>query len=494
MPIEQEITAARIVVETAEVIAPKATAEGLNLLEIAATKGIGAIPSQCLPSAVLKAMVHVGPKDGMIELSHSAESEIGKARSFEAASQTPYSMLQDLKNFPQLRETQKTDTLVVGGGMTGLSVAERLAGMGIKTMLVDGGRIGEKTSQFAGGMITRAGDPSFVELGEAYGPKTVERYAKGMVNAHQTVMRRAAGLGDKIDFKRADSHQISYDKSAVEEWMRDEHKAVSSFDTGIRIVTGAKAKQIFEPAEAVMTFRGEGQLNPLKYTKALGASAQHAIFENTEVVGLQAGKAGGPVTAFTASGGRIEANRVIFATGTGKTLFRDLDHCVEGAQCFAGIAETKAPVKLLGNAFDTDGAVRSADGVISNRNTEGAYNYFRKPADDLAVPHSEGSHLLLFGGADKMLHETEATRTTGELEEQLQTLFPGSKMLHQWNGLLEESKDGMPIIAQHNELPQVFGIRGVGGSGIDSSQFVADEMAKTIKGGNSVLSSTRFDK
>jgi glycine/D-amino acid oxidase-like deaminating enzyme len=196
----------------------------------------------------------------------------------------------------------------------------------------------------------------------------------------------------------------------------------------------------------------------------------------------------------TANGGRIEANRVVFATGTGKSMFRDLDHCVEGAQCFAGIAETKEPVKLLGNAFDTDGAVRDANGVIHNRDTEGAYNYFRKPADDLAVPHSEGSHLLLFGGADKMLPHTEATKTTAELEQQLHTLFPGSKMLHQWTGLLEESKDGMPIITQHSELPQVYGIRGVGGSGIDSSQFVADELAKILKGGNSVLSSTRFEK
>jgi glycine/D-amino acid oxidase-like deaminating enzyme len=487
MPIEEAITAGRIVVEVAEAVAPKAAEAGLNLLEVASTKAGLSIP------AGIRAMVNVGPKDGLIELSHSAEAEIGKARSFEAASQTPYAK-QDLSSFPQLTETKKTDTLVIGGGLTGLSVADRLAGMGIHTMLVDGGLIGEKTSQFAGGMITRAGDPSFVELGEAYGAKTVERYAKGMVNAHRTVMTRAAGLGDKVDFKPSDSHQLSYDLSAVDEWIRDEHKAVSSFDTGIRIVTGAKAKQIFEPAEAVMTFRGEGQLNPLKYTKQMGANAKHAIFENTEVVGLQASKSGGPITALTANGGRIEANRVVFATGTGKSMFRDLDHCVEGAQCFAGIAETKEPVKLLGNAFDTDGAVRDANGVIHNRDTEGAYNYFRKPADDLAVPHSEGSHLLLFGGADKMLPHTEATKTTAELEQQLHTLFPGSKMLHQWTGLLEESKDGMPIITQHSELPQVYGIRGVGGSGIDSSQFVADELAKILKGGNSVLSSTRFEK
>jgi glycine/D-amino acid oxidase-like deaminating enzyme len=276
--------------------------------------------------------------------------------------------------------------------------------------------------------------------------------------------------------------------------MRDEHQAVSSYDHGIRIVTGAKAKAIFEPAEAVMSMLGEGQLNPLKYTKQMGAQAKHAIFENTSIVGLQAGKAGGPITAFTANGGRIEANRVVFATGTGKNLFRDLDHCVEGAQCFAGIAETKEPVRLVGNAFDTDGAVRDVNGIIRNRNTEGAYNYFRRPADALSVPNSEGKNLLLFGGADKMLPEVAATRTTAELEEQLHTLFPGSKMLHQWTGLLEESSDGMPIIAQHSELPQVFGIRGIGGSGIDSSQFVADELAKTFKGGNSVLSASRFAK
>ncbi|MFA6212382.1 MAG: hypothetical protein WC714_23290 [Candidatus Obscuribacterales bacterium] len=93
-----------------------------------------------------------------------------------------------------------------------------------------------------------------------------------------------------------------------------------------------------------------------------------------------------------------------------------------------------------------------------------------------------------------MLPEVAATKTAAELNQQLQVLFPGSKMLHKWTGLLEESKDGMPIIAQHREIPQVFGIRGVGGSGIDSSQFIAHEMDKVLKGGKSVLSSARFEK
>ena len=242
-----------------------------------------------------------------------------------------------------------------------------------------------------------------------------------------------------------------------------------------------------------MTFRGEGQVNPLRYAQQLGHDATHSIFENTPIVGLQAGKSGGPITAFTANGGRIEAKRVVFATGTGGNLFRGLDHCVEGAQCFAGIAETPEPVKLLGNAFDTDGA-KIVDGVVRNRGTEEAYNYFRRPSDALDIPNTEGKNLLLFGGADKMLPEVQATRTASDMDAQLQTLFPGSKMLHQWTGLLEESKDGMPIIAQHAELPNVYGVRGVGGSGLDSSQFVADEMAKVVKGGNSVLSSTRFQK
>jgi glycine/D-amino acid oxidase-like deaminating enzyme len=488
MPIEETaILAGRVAADVAEAVAPKVTAEALNLLDVSTKQIAGAVPSD------LRALVHLGPTDGLIEIPHSQDVEIGKARLYELSSESPYRK-PDLSSFPQLHATQKTDTLVVGGGMTGLTVADKLVANGIHTIVVDGGRIGERTSQFAGGMITRAGDPSFVELGESYGPKTVERYAKGMVNAHQQVMRRATILGDKVDFKPSDSHQLSYDLSAVDEWMRDEHQAVSSVDHGIQIVTGAKAKAIFEPAEAVMTMKGEGQLNPLKYTKMMGAQARHPIFENSQIIGLQAGKAGGPITAFTANGGRIEANRVVFATGTGNNLFRDLDHCVEGAQCFAGIAETKEPVKLLGNAFDTDGAVRDVNGIIHNRNTDGAYNYFRKPSDALAVPGAEGKNLLLFGGADKMLPHVEATPIAGELEQQLQVLFPGSKMLHQWTGLLEESADGMPIIAQHPELPQVFGIRGIGGSGLDSSQFVADELAKTLKGGNSVLSSVRFAK
>lgn len=475
----------------AEDLAPKATAESLNLLKVAGTKLETA--TREILSSDLRSAIHVGPNNGMIEIHQSVDLQIVRARQFEAASQTPYAVPHH-SEFPQLQGTHKTDTLVIGGGFTGLSVADKLASSGVKTVLVDGGRIGEATSQFAGGMITRAGDPSFVELGETYGEKTLGRYAKGMVKAHQAVMERASRMGNAVDFKPSDSHQLSYNLSAVDEWMRAEHKAVSRYDHGIRIVTGAKAREIFEPAEAVMIFRGEGQLNPVKYSKQMAAQAKHAIFENSPIVGLQAGKAGGPITALTANGGRIEANRVVFATGSGGNLFRNLDHCVQGAQCFAGIAETKGPVKLLGNAFDTDGAMRNASGIIRNRDTEGAYNYFRKPADALVIPHAEGKHLMLFGGADKVLPEAASTRTTAELEQQLHTLFPGSKMLHQWTGLLEESKDGMPIIARHRDLPQVLGVRGVGGSGIDSSQFVAHEVGNILKGGDSVLSASRFAK
>ena len=487
MAIEKGIVAAgELALGVAKKVAPEAAAEGVNLLAIAEKGAASVLPTE------LRALVHIGPKNGMVEISTSVETQIVNARRFEAGSTTPY-LNPNLSQFPQLHETVKTDTLVIGGGMTGLSVANKLASSGIPTILVDGGRIGEKTSQFAGGMITRAGDASFAELLETYGSQTVGRYAKGMMDAHQTVMRRAANLGEKVDFKPSNSHQISYDVAAVDDWMRAEHKAVSGFDHGISITTGPKVKAIFEPAEAVMTFRGEGQLNPLKYTKQLGENAKHPIYENTPVIGIQAGKPGGPITALTADGGRIEANRVVFATGTGGNLFRNLDNCTIGAQCFAGIAETKGPVKVLGNIFDTDGAVRTASGVIRNRDVEGAaYNYFRKPADSLVIPGSEGKNLLLFGGADKVLTEAAATKSTAELGQQLQTLFPGSKMLHKWSGLIEESKDGMPIIARHAELPQVFGIRGVGGSGIDSSQFVANELAKVLKGGDSVLSATRF--
>lgn len=469
-------------------LAPRATAEGLNLVAVAGAQVERAVGSAL--SAEMRAAVHVGPKNGMIEISHSVDAEIVKARAFEAQSATPYARV--MAEFPQLRGTQKTDTLVIGGGFTGLSIADKLATSGVKTILVDSGRIGEGTSQFAGGMITRAGDPSFVDLAEAYGENTLGRYARGMVRAHRDVMQRAGRMGSKVDFQPSESHQLSYNLSAVEEWMRAEHQAVSRYDNGIRIVTGAKAKAVFEPAEAVMTFRGEGQVNPLKYAKQMAADAKHPIFEKSPIIGLQAGLPGGPITALTADGGRIEANRVVFATGTGGNLFRSLDHCVEGAQCFAGIAETKGPVKLLGNAFDTDGAVRNASGLVRNRDNEGAYNYFRKPADALALPGAEGKHLMLFGGADKMLPHTAASRATAELNEQLQVLFPGSKMLHHWTGLLEESKDGMPIIARHSDLPQVFGVRGVGGSGLDSSQFVANEIEKVIKGGDSVLSARRF--
>ncbi|MBU6451106.1 MAG: FAD-dependent oxidoreductase [Cyanobacteria bacterium REEB67] len=183
MPIEEAAVAGRIALEVGESVAPKLAAEGVNLLTVAEKRVVASLPSE------IKAMVHVGPNNGTIEIHHSIDAEIGKARMFEATSHTPYA--KPLGSFPQLQETKKIDTLVIGGGMAGLSIADRLAANGIHTMLVDAGAIGEGTSQFAGGMITRAGDPSFVELGETYGEKTLARYARGMVKAHDGLLEES---------------------------------------------------------------------------------------------------------------------------------------------------------------------------------------------------------------------------------------------------------------------------------------------------------------
>ena len=186
-----------VAVTVAEKVAPEATEAGLNLLSI--TKGKVVSAAESIVPDNMRAMMHLGPNDGKIDIQTSIDPEIIKARKFESESRTAYAKT-GASAHPELQGTKQTHTLVVGGGFTGLSIAEKLSASGVPTMLVDAGRIGEGTSQLAGGMITRAGDPSFVELEEAYGTRALGLYAKGMVRAHATVMQRAATMGGESRF------------------------------------------------------------------------------------------------------------------------------------------------------------------------------------------------------------------------------------------------------------------------------------------------------
>jgi glycine/D-amino acid oxidase-like deaminating enzyme len=430
--------------------------------------------------------VYLGPNDGLIKIDPSSshmEPQIVLARQFEHDSTSAFAEVRQ-QSMPT-HINKETDTVVVGAGFAGLSIADKLANSGIKTIVVDSGMVGGRTSQFAGGMVTRAGDPSFIELRETHGEDVLRNYIEGMSEAHQQVIARASK--SDVDFVPGTSQQISYEENPD---MKAEFDLLHRFDPNTAFVTGKEAQAIFAPAHSAMQFLGEGSVNPVKYSNQLARSL--SVFENSPVVGLRVGKpnSGFPLSVLTADGGMINAKRVVFATGTADHMSQHLNSCVEGVQCFASIAKVDPQIRIAGNIFDTDGAVRASDGTIKNTDSDAPYNYFRR----VNLPGQNGANdLVLFGAADRVLPHESAANDAPDLHSQLQTLFPGAKILDgkTWTGTIEESHDGMPIIAKHPSLP-IFQIRGIGGSGLDSSQFTANELLKMIQGKPSILSSDRF--
>jgi glycine/D-amino acid oxidase-like deaminating enzyme len=444
----------------------------------------GALAIQPRPSL---RQVHLGPNDGLIKIDPSSshmEPQIVLARQFEHESTSAFAEVRQ-QSMPT-HINKETDTVVVGAGFAGLSIADKLANSGIKTIVVDSGMVGGRTSQFAGGMVTRAGDPSFIELRETHGEDVLRNYIEGMSEAHQQVIARASK--SDVDFVSGTSQQISYEENPD---MKAEFDLLHRFDPNTAFVTGKEAQAIFAPAHSAMQFLGEGSVNPVKYSNQLARSL--SVFENSPVVGLRVGKPNSdfPLSVLTADGGMINAKRVVFATGTADHMSQHLNSCVEGVQCFASIAKVDPQIKIAGNIFDTDGAVRASDGTIKNTDSDAPYNYFRR----VNLPGQNGANdLVLFGAADRVLPNESAANDAPDLHSQLQTLFPGAKILDgkTWTGTIEESHDGMPIIAKHPSLP-IFQIRGIGGSGLDSSQFTANELLKMIQGKPSILSSDRFN-
>lgn len=467
------LAAAKEAGRLADDLAPQAAETCMNVVNAARQSITDFIPAQ------LKQGAHIGSTNGIYELVMPTNTQVLRARAFEAASKSPYEN-SFTHAFPEVAGTISTDTLVVGGGMNGLSIAETFAAHGIKTTLVDAGTLGSLTSARGTGIATRAGDAT-TELVETLGPKTFEEYATGMWNAKNGVIDRASKFGDDIDFRRADSHQISYDAGAVDDWMLKEYDGFRPFDKELSFATGDEASSIFEHAKAVMTFRNEAHFNPRKYVGEMARNANYNIFENSEVYAFELGKAGQAVTALTRNGGRIEANNVIFATGTGGHFLPHLDKYVEPVQCFAALVKTRGPVKLNGSFFDDVGPELAPNGLIRNRSGEGPFTYFRE------FPSPNGDHIL-FGGADKMLSEVPATRTAALVRKQLEMLFPGSKIEREWNGLLDEGRYGLSIIDSHRYIPQLIGTRATGGSGLVTSQMNAYELLKYVRGGQTFLS------
>jgi gamma-glutamylputrescine oxidase len=378
------------------------------------------------------------------------------------------------------------ETVVVGGGLLGLSTALELAEAGRKVVVLEARKIADGPSGISGGQLWPGYEGTLEEMKEKFGDNLAKSAWQLTHETLKKVFNRVSTRPDHCDFRPG--VLLASKTGPQADWIKKEIKAFQ--DSGFDFATYVTAEEIQKHHVNTglylngILFKGEegqqyGHLNPRKYTQTVAQLAQGkgvTIAENTSVDGITALKGGGYLVA--TSHGDVKTKNVVLAGGVDFMRPKGIDYDViprTNVSVQTIIMATEAiPEKLAREMVPGDACFCDA--------SDSAMNYGR-----LLPEHDRpGYYRLTFGGADG-LGQAQVAFDIPKIEKEMRSMFPqldreGIKVVKIWSGNCDLSRSGLPVII--NPCEGIYHASGFSGQGMINTALYGSAIADRILGKN----------
>lgn len=217
-------------------------------------------------------------------------------------------------DLPPLQSDMTVDTVVVGGGITGLTTAMKLSGAGQRVAVLEAGSIaGGTTGDSTGNLYAMIGTP-LSDLRSKWGEKAMCAVVRSRASAVDFIEATASAHGIDCAFARRAWHLYAPSGSSEHDSFL-ERERVAALQAGLPARLSAHAPLSFETGQTLVV-DGQAQFNPLQYVRGLAsaiASERCAIFPNSEVTKVDTENC-----AVQTARGRVSAANIVMATHTPK--------------------------------------------------------------------------------------------------------------------------------------------------------------------------------
>ena len=318
-----------------------------------------------------------------------------------------------------LAEGTLYDTLVVGGGITGLTTALLLQKQGRQTILAEARNIGFGTTGGTTAHLNTFFDSTYADVESDFSEEAAKLLAQCGKEGFGLI--RSLSQEHNIDCDLEIKDGYLYAETDDEAKLLDEILTASQ-KAGIEVFE-AQENGVKVPFKKAIVFKKQGQFHPLKYIYGLAAAFVEAggiILENTFI---QETSFAEQVHTAKADAVTIKAKNLIYAT-----------HLPPGLNIFDFNC---APYRsyVLGVTLSNDADYPQA----LSYDSKDPYHYFRTHIID-------GQKYMIVGGDDHKTGHDDPEYAFASLEKYARTYYDVAEVTFKWSAQYYVPNDGLPFI------------------------------------------------
>lgn len=369
----------------------------------------------------------------------------------------------------ELSENLKCDALIVGAGITGSLVAERLTRQGLDVIIVDRELPGRGSTSVSTSMLLWEIDRPLRELSDVYGFERATRVYRASFEAVAGLRSLVGQLGIACEIRSNNSLYLAAGESSAT--LMEEHRWRTRAGLPGDFLDHAVLLDSFGIARAgAICSPGAADADPVQLADGMLTAAVTRgarLFQGEATVFDAAGRA---VNVRLANDREIEARSVILATGyVMPDIVRSSVHKVSSSWAIATAPQPdnlwKAGTLIWEDAKD--------------------YLYARTTRTGRIIIGGEDSTEIVEPEArDRLIQQKARTLT-----QRLASLWPIARpdIEFRWAGTFGTSNDGLPLIGPVPDASGVYAAYGYGGNGITFSFLAANLIGDLIAGKTSPL-------
>lgn len=370
-------------------------------------------------------------------------------------------------SFPPLERDIQTNVIIVGGGITGLSIAYSLIQSGQKVVLIEDGNIGSGETGRTTAHLVTALDDRYYHLESLYGEEATRLIADSQKTAIDFIERTVKTHAIDCDFERLDGYLFLHPTDKRDS-LANEHKAL--LRSGVEAVELPLTPGLTDITPCIK-FYDQAQFHPLKYLKGLCDTIRKMggqIYTDTHADKIDS------EGVVTSSGYKISAENIVIATNSpvnNKFVMHLKQYAYRTYVIGARIKKGSIPKALW---WDT--------GDFKANSKIPPYHYVRTHQLD------DTYDLLICGGEDHPVGMTDENRISEEdhyslLEYWVRQRFPIVDIIYQWSGQVLEPMDSLAYIGRNPiDKDNIFIATGDSGNGMTNGTIAGIIISDLING------------